>query len=1397
MLPIDPKALFAGSFDDVSRSSLDPNVPSEQQVRLSLATAFAFDDDTSERVREARPRQLVREAPSTAKAIVSADSAIAVEDYEHLSLIERFMRDLRQRGRLGSSNLALGQLGFDALLAGDVDDVREGRIAELRDIQAQNQRDFGIPRRGALGFIASTPGAVLETLPIAGHAIVSGIQGAGVGAAGGAVTGLGAGGIGAGPGALVGARVGSALGSTFATVEVEGGLAFLELREIEGDDGKPIPLEVARSLALGVGVVNGLIERFGLSRVLGDAPVVGKVLNSFSLDTAKQLAQNAAFRRIAASAARGATIEGVTEMAQELVSATAELIAEGGDLEAIEHAGLTGAPALWARVLAAGKQGAQAGAGLSAGATATRTLIDSERAQFAREASQKLSGLVKESVNSKLRKEAPEAFKAMVRDAADRSTGSEFVYVSAPAMQAWINEADSSSVDSLIRAVPGIRAQIDESAATGADIQIAIEDYLAHIAAESVGQAIAQDVRTDPADMTEREAIEFLESLKNRESKQFLDGEIESDANLGEGVDALEGDAFEFVETKGQLRQIARFAKEVVSDTQFRALQPHKYRVAAARENRLAIEAANRGDKSLAEAHKRRAAFSAKLESEARKAKEETQKSVRSINRAQTGKTIETIAKAGADYLEEYETLLARFDLHLSKSLKDIDRKNSLAQWIADREAEGDVVVIPPSLRNDAFKRSWKEMSVAEIRDLRDSLKNIEHLARLKTGLVQGQSQRAMESARAELIEEALANTPVDNTPRRLGGEKPRLDFWGIESAFRKMEFLIDDLDGGKPVGAWRKLVFDPVAQAEARRNKLNEKYTIALAQSMGVYLRQQDAGFNSDFVMRPELGIETTKSALVAMALNVGNESNMEKLSGGLGVSSEAIMRLLDRELSDTDWAFAQNMWDTINSLWPLIEAQEKRLTGVAPAKVEAREVVTRHGRFRGGYYPVVYDPDQSYTQFKHQSKGLFEGIENHFQRAITGHGHTIERTKVVGPLLLDLAVIPGHLDKVIHDLTHREVLSQIDRMLDSPEVHEAVSRTAGKAAAEMFRPWLQSIAQDRVVEQRGLVPLSRLLRTVRANVTSYTLGLRATTLITQTLGHANAVAELKRRLPNWKNYYGRGIRGAWSGLDPKRMQESFDRVAALSGEMKHRASQIDRDLRDVIRRNAAEIDVGPVVTRASMEAIGKVQMYSVDLPVWIASYEGSQAELGLTEDEAISFADSVVRMSQGGAGAKDLSALQRGDEGIKQFLLFFSYRNTLYNQVRGDIRQLRQTKDVPAFLAAHSLRILVPAVGAALIRADFPDEDEWIEWTSRHAASELLGVLPFVEWPGIVQEITGYGPSFSGGNTPPQRLADTFRDALDPEDPAESFFDVVRLAALWRGLPLDAITKKLEPDE
>jgi hypothetical protein len=155
-----------------------------------------------------------------------------------------------------------------------------------------------------------------------------------------------------------------------------------------------------------------------------------------------------------------------------------------------------------------------------------------------------------------------------------------------------------------------------------------------------------------------------------------------------------------------------------------------------------------------------------------------------------------------------------------------------------------------------------------------------------------------------------------------------------------------------------------------------------------------QDANLTQEALI-PEIGTSLSLEGRLAVALNMGNETNRARLRDGDNWTDEQI-DAIGATLTAEQWSVVQGVWDQINSYWPEVAAKERRVTGVEPEKVEGDpfQVVTADGQtlqLPGGYYPIKYDTDRSTrSEADDQAEIAKAMLRGAYTRATTRRGHT-----------------------------------------------------------------------------------------------------------------------------------------------------------------------------------------------------------------------------------------------------------------------------------------------------------------------------------------------------------------------------------------------------------------------
>lgn len=786
-----------------------------------------------------------------------------------------------------------------------------------------------------------------------------------------------------------------------------------------------------------------------------------------------------------------------------------------------------------------------------------------------------------------------------------------------------------------------------------------------------------------------------------------------------------------------QERQASRAAIDVPPASAFRAaaqglidqmavrdLNPFKYLQASRRASREASTALINGDAQLAGDAKQREILNHFMYLEATKAKEEADAILKYAQRFEKGTTREQMGKAGADYLEQIDAILDRYEFR-RVPLSKIDRRKSLSDWIDQQEAQGLEPSVDERLLNEARSVNYREISMSELRGIRDTVKNIEHLARLKNKLVTKQREIEFKDAIAEMVASAENNGQRRILPPDLSAltmrEKASDKVSRLDAQLLKMEQIIEWLDGGRVDGPWHTYLWNGIAQAQTDENDLHRTLTAKIVESLEQMPKKQRKSM-LDVYDIPGIG-KVTRKYIISMALNMGNQENIDKMMRGHDWSMTTIESALSK-LSDEDWRFVQDTWNNINSLWPQIVELEKRMTGVAPKKVEAQPyTVRRNGQevmtLDGGYFPLVYDPRFSEIGAKQETGNLSQMFEQGYVRATTSKGHTEARKEgFAAPLQLDFEqVLTQHTAKVIKDLTHREAIVAANKILTNPEIRSVLQETLGTAYEKQMLPWLRSVVNDKNGGAvQGLGDFSRFMMTLRANTVAAVMGFKATTAIMQISGLSASLDKVGKK--------DLAVEVAYFMRHPIEMTNT---VRELSGEMRNRPQSLDRDIRGQLNMMIGNNSLLSDAQRFAFHGIAMADTM-VTVPTWMAAYKAAIRE-GKSEEVAILEGDAAVRLTQGAGGAKDLSAVQRNNELMKALTMFYSYFNVLYNRMRDMGRDVQSIKDMPKFLSRAFFTVAIPAVMGDLIVGRGPDDEEdYPAWIARKVLMYPLMSIPLL---------------------------------------------------------------------
>ena len=838
----------------------------------------------------------------------------------------------------------------------------------------------------------------------------------------------------------------------------------------------------------------------------------------------------------------------------------------------------------------------------------------------------------------------------------------------------------------------------------------------------------------------------LIEALQNMEPEQVVvDRETDALMNERHGNPmtdgTLERDALEMVEQnrgamiEQEVEALAKmtnarslpaeavgiYARQKIAQMRLsEATQPYRFYRAEVKAAEQAAKAIAQGDLAGAFRFKQQQLLDHALYRAAKKERAFRDKKLKLFAKIQNLKKTKAI---DADYLDKARSLLGLYNmaprLRADKRLKL--ELQALQTWIEAKKKDDEAsFIIPERILRDDTVQNVRDLSVEDFHGLADAVENIITQGRNKKKLLANRAKANLEDVATEvetaIVDQGFKERAVKANPGRV--DKAMTGLRELGASLKKVEFLFESLDGGR-MGPLFRHIFAPIAEAEAAKNDLMQKMAMPVLKGLRALPKEVKRTLNKPVPGFEDKGL--TRSGAIMVALNAGNASNLDKMMRGEGWTEAQVQSILD-QLTAAEMDFVQSVWDALESVYPQVEAMYRQENGVAPERVVPLQVRTAQGVWRGGYFPMSYDAKRSEQGREIAAKSAIEMMSSQIVRAGVFAGMTKARTGFAAPINLDLNSLVGHFDKVAHLVTHYQAIKDANKILAHRKVEQAIVGAVGREYYNSITEWVGEIAADGTAQADFA---DGFVEQTRTWATAAMLGFNAVTMITQIAGHVSGFVGLSSddkgrvSLSEGGKQWAKGL--ATYLYNPRRAQRM---VFEKSGEMRHRLQAMDRDIARAIQQYSQQNSKISDVQRWSLEAIGAVQLYTVDLPLWLSAYNQGISQ-NMTEADAVLFADKMVRTTQSAGGMKDLAGIQRKRGVMTWFTMFYSYFNLLYNM---------QGKAAKAWANGHHIsamtQLFILFVGNefidSLIRGSIlnDDEEQWEDFAARLAIAPLSGI-------------------------------------------------------------------------
>ena len=822
-----------------------------------------------------------------------------------------------------------------------------------------------------------------------------------------------------------------------------------------------------------------------------------------------------------------------------------------------------------------------------------------------------------------------------------------------------------------------------------------------------------------------------------------------------------------------------QLAAQAIGQKRIRDLSPAQYTRMETRAAKAALAAMKKGDIATAAAEKRNQTLQAYLARKSLDARAEIHRDIKYLRRMNKLDPKEV----AIEEREQIEALLERYNLR-DQSGKALDRRQSLAEWVQAQREQGIEPDIAPEMLDELKRQPWQNLTVEEFRGLVDTIRQIEHRGRTKNELLTAQKNAdyntAIENMVASIDAHARVSGIENRTPTTKAG-KIKAAASRFFAAHQKPAMLARRLDGNADGGAVWEYFIRPANAAADRETTMRAEATAKLTEILAPRIRDRAANRKKSYTIAGKTR-SFTHNDIFVMALNRGNEGNLQRLLGGENWE-ETDLAPLFAELTAADWQAVQAIWDYFETFRPAIAAKERRVNGIEPQWVAPTPFTVRSAdgqivEMRGGYYPIRYDTQASERAAEDDAASAVQAqMRGVHSAATTRRGHTKSRVKEVHnrPLVYNFAGIYSGFSDVIHDLAWHEYLIDANKLLRSTRLQNAVKDHYGTDVLRQFKTWIQDIA---VGDNETLAAGEDALRTVRRYASMAGLAFNVVSALKQPLGILQSVARVG----------GQDILGATAQFirNPVAMTREAQGASVF---MKNRARTRFRELNEL--RNALEQQnaIRQAMGRYGYVLIMAVQQ-QVDIITWHAQLNKS-LRAGADIQDAVAHADQAVIDSQGSGMTKDLAAIERGGEWRKLFTVYYGFMNTVLNL---EVNALTAKRSL-GYKAGTVLMLSVamPIIDAALSDllkpgdSDDWDEDHWQASVGKAVANSLTGHF------FALRELQFGGRSYSGP-TGTRSIADAYKLI---EQTRQGELDdgfrraLINIAGSWYGLPSAQINR------
>jgi hypothetical protein len=742
---------------------------------------------------------------------------------------------------------------------------------------------------------------------------------------------------------------------------------------------------------------------------------------------------------------------------------------------------------------------------------------------------------------------------------------------------------------------------------------------------------------------------------------------------------------------KARRQQAINAAVEMIDNMSIKdSVRVQKFIVAERNAAAKAAVAVRDGDMETALTQKRLQALNHALVMESMKTRLAVDKAGRALKRAKNAKKETWV---NDDHLSQAGALFARMGIKL-KGYDPANKKMTLEQYVnAMNKFLGNADIAEWLFDETVDISNPTALTRNQYFDVVDAIKNIRALAKQEKGVGLLETKKDFNEFKEETL---LHLQKLKTTEKLVPGENAKVNLIkkGIAQGLTS-DSIYEILDKGKQ-GFFYNMLYLPLKHKLDLESVdlayLANKFEIASKrwkEAVGdVYAKVSYSELGTDIDGEP---LKIDRTNLVKMLVYSGTQESFRRLCDtppiGLENSplwvrasetvsdevarkttAENILRFLSNNLTSQDVVMAQELINIAEYKWSEKAENERQTKGFTPKKQEAtpRELILADGNiviFRGGYFPLVRDIRGGSTPAGNTP--FTETNEPQLKYGMHTNTGSMKARTVGAKYPVDLTLDAGirEINASIHDLHFRKVIQGANRIFNDKDITGLMRAKLGTATFKALKEQIDVTARPEGMYNTSAAEtfIGDVADKLRGKVIPYMIGM-SLKINTQNLAnialYGNTV-EGYGHIEALQDFITNGIMLGCNS--PRAAREMWNTVQELSPMMAERFKGTDFTTRELMENNKLDGMTKKVLEWSNMSMAFTDGLTA--MPIWYGAYT-RQMNRGKTQQEAIDYADSIIRKTMGSTRATDVSSMVRTKGATKIFFMFQTFFNTQFNQ-------------------------------------------------------------------------------------------------------------------------------------